>query len=189
SPLLFFFSLPNSHAICVGNTMYLSGQLGSHPQTGRIVPGGIVPETRQASSRFFSVPFQALTNLANILDAGQMTLRDVVKVNVYIADMQDYEAMNRIYAEFFTEKFPARGTIRAAEIPGLKRLDGTANGRWLLGKLNLEAEESRASPSGDLPPEVGAKIKDGIATVARTTVAVVSSDGEKTINVVSAKKI
>ncbi|KAG0426358.1 hypothetical protein HPB47_026528, partial [Ixodes persulcatus] len=107
SPLVARPSNPYSHAICVGNTMYLSGQLGSHPQTGRIVPGGIVPETRQA-----------LTNLANILDAGQMTLRDVVKVNVYIADMQDYEAMNRIYAEFFTEKYPARVTIRAAEIPG-----------------------------------------------------------------------
>ncbi|CAN8026028.1 unnamed protein product, partial [Ixodes persulcatus] len=111
-------------------------------------------------------------------------LFSVVKVNVYIADMQDYEAMNRIYAEFFTEKYPARVTIRAAEIPGLKRLDGTANGRWLLGKLDLEAEGSRASPSGDLPPKVGAKIKDGIATVA-----VVSSDGEKTIDVVSAKKM
>ncbi|XP_029842873.2 2-iminobutanoate/2-iminopropanoate deaminase [Ixodes scapularis] len=112
SPLVARPVNPYSHAICVGNTMYLSGQLGSHPQTGRIVPGGIVPETRQA-----------LTNLANILDAGQMTLRDVVKVNVYIADMKDYEAMNRIYAEFFTEKYPARVTIRAAEIPGRGRIE------------------------------------------------------------------
>ncbi|EEC05405.1 translation initiation inhibitor, putative [Ixodes scapularis] len=127
---------------------------------------------------------KALTNLANILDAGQMTLRDVVKVNVYIADMNDYEAMNRIYAEFFTEKYPARVTIRAAEIPGLKRLDGTANGRWLLENLNLEAEGSQAPPFEDLPGQVRAKIKDGIATVA-----MVSPDGEKTTSVASVKKI
>ncbi|CAN7986514.1 unnamed protein product, partial [Ixodes hexagonus] len=75
--------------------------------------------------------------------------------------------------------------LREAQIAAqLQRLDGTANGRWPLGRLNLEAEGSRAPPSEDLPREVRAKIKDGIATVA-----VLSSDGEKTISVASVKNI
>ncbi|CAN8001901.1 unnamed protein product [Ixodes hexagonus] len=113
---------PYSHAICVGDTMYLSGQTGTDPQTGRLVPGGIVPQTRQAISRFVD-PFQVLTNLGKVLEAGHMNFTNVVKCTVYLADMNDYEDMNKIYAEFFAEKPPARVTIRAAELPRRARVE------------------------------------------------------------------
>ncbi|CAN8006211.1 unnamed protein product [Ixodes pacificus] len=103
---------PYSQAICVGDTMYLSGQTGNDPQTNRLVPGGVAPQTRQV-----------LTNLAKVLEAGGMNLKNVVKCTVYLADMNDYEDMNKVYAEFFPEMPPARVTIRAAELPWRARVE------------------------------------------------------------------
>lgn len=97
---------PYSQAIRAGDTMYVSGQLGMDPHTGKLVPGGVAAETRQA-----------LTNLRNILQAGQMSLKCVAKCTVYLGDMKDFQEMNKIYAEFFTEKQPARAAFQVAKLP------------------------------------------------------------------------
>ncbi|CAN8006215.1 unnamed protein product [Ixodes pacificus] len=87
---------PYSHAVRAGGTMYLSGQVGMDPKTGNLVPGGIVPETRQAT---FGCILQALTNLGKILEAGRMNYKNVVKCTVYLADMNEFGDMNKVYTE------------------------------------------------------------------------------------------
>ncbi|XP_077547072.1 2-iminobutanoate/2-iminopropanoate deaminase-like isoform X2 [Haemaphysalis longicornis] len=97
---------PYSQAIRAGNTMYVSGQLGMDPNTGKLVPGGIAAETRQA-----------LTNLSKILEAGRMSLKCVAKCTVYLGDMKDFQDMNKVYSEFFTENQPARAAFQVAKLP------------------------------------------------------------------------
>lgn len=97
---------PYSAGVAYGNFVFTAGQLGIDPQSGEIVPGGIQAETRQA-----------LTNIKNILEASGSSLEKVVKTTVYLRDMADFSQMNAIYAEFFTEGFPARTTIQAGALP------------------------------------------------------------------------
>ncbi|KAM7294353.1 2-iminobutanoate/2-iminopropanoate deaminase isoform X1 [Ixodes scapularis] len=103
---------PYSHAVRAGGTMYLSGQVGMDPKTGNLVPGGIVPETRQA-----------LTNLGKILEAGRMNYKNVVKCTVYLADMNEFGDMNKVYTEFFTEKYPARAAFQVGRLPKDARVE------------------------------------------------------------------
>jgi 2-iminobutanoate/2-iminopropanoate deaminase len=86
--------------------IYTAGQLGLDPAKGELVPGGIEPETRQA-----------LNNLQNVLEAAGSSLGCVLKTTVFLKDMADFAKMNAIYAEFFTESFPARSTIQVAGLP------------------------------------------------------------------------
>ncbi|KAH8030043.1 hypothetical protein HPB51_006475 [Rhipicephalus microplus] len=79
---------PYSQAIRVGDTMYVSGQIGADPNTSKLVPGGIAAETRQA-----------LTNLTKVLEAGRMSLKCVAKCTVYLGDMNDFPEMNKVYSE------------------------------------------------------------------------------------------
>ncbi|KAL3172723.1 hypothetical protein MRX96_012768 [Rhipicephalus microplus] len=97
---------PFSQAIRVGDTMYVSGQIGADPNTSKLVPGGIAAETRQA-----------LTNLTKVLEAGRMSLKCVAKCTVYLGDMNDFPEMNKVYSEFFTEKQPARAAFQVAKLP------------------------------------------------------------------------
>jgi 2-iminobutanoate/2-iminopropanoate deaminase len=97
---------PYSIAITTGDLVFTSGQLGLDPSTGRLVPGGIEAETRQA-----------LTNLSHVLAEAGSGLEQVVKTIVFLKDMADFPKMNAIYAEFFTEDPPARSTIQAAALP------------------------------------------------------------------------
>ena len=97
---------PYSQGIKVGNFVYTAGQAGLNPQTGQIVDGGIEAETRQT-----------MTNLKHILEAAGSSLAQVVKTTVFLRDMNDFAAMNGIYAEFFSENPPARSTIQAAALP------------------------------------------------------------------------
>ncbi|XP_075729358.1 2-iminobutanoate/2-iminopropanoate deaminase-like isoform X3 [Rhipicephalus microplus] len=97
---------PYSQAIRVGDTMYVSGQIGADPNTSKLVPGGIAAETRQA-----------LTNLTKVLEAGRMSLKCVAKCTVYLGDMNDFPEMNKVYSEFFTEKQPARAAFQVAKLP------------------------------------------------------------------------
>lgn len=92
--------LPFSPAVRVGDLLYLSGQLGNVMGTRDLVPGGIGPETRRA-----------LENTRTVLEAAGSSLGRVVKCTVYLADIADYEAMNRVYAGFFPVDPPARSTI------------------------------------------------------------------------------
>jgi len=89
--------LPFSDGVRIGDVVMLSGQLGSRPGTLDLVPGGIEAEARQT-----------LTNLRQTLAEHGLTLRDVVRVQVMLADMADWPRFNEIYSEFFSDPWPAR---------------------------------------------------------------------------------
>lgn len=97
---------PYSQAVQVGNLVFTAGQIGLDPATGELVPGGVEAETRQA-----------LTNLKHVLEAAGASLATVVKTTVFLRDINDFAKMNAVYAEFFTEGFPARSAVQAAALP------------------------------------------------------------------------
>ena len=97
---------PYSAAIRVGTMIFTAGQIPMDPATGEIVAGGIEAEARQA-----------LTNLKHVLEASGAGMEDVVKTTVFLANMEDFPKLNAIYAEFFTEKPPARSTIAVKTLP------------------------------------------------------------------------
>jgi 2-iminobutanoate/2-iminopropanoate deaminase len=97
---------PYSAGVRINGLVFTAGQLGMLPETGELVTGGVQAETRQA-----------LTNLKAVLEAGGSSLGNVVKTTVFLRDMADFAAMNEIYAEFFTENFPARSAIQAGALP------------------------------------------------------------------------
>jgi 2-iminobutanoate/2-iminopropanoate deaminase len=97
---------PFSQAVKGGEGIFLSGQVGSDPASGRLVAGGVAAQTEQA-----------LRNLSAVLEAAGRTLDDVVRVGVYLADMGDFAAMNEAYARWFAQPYPARTTIGVAALP------------------------------------------------------------------------
>ncbi len=97
--------LPYSPGILVGDTLYLSGQLGRDPKTAALVPGGIEAETRQA-----------LANMREVLHAADMDLGDVVTVTAFIRDFKDFDAFNRVYREHFAVDPPARATVQVSAL-------------------------------------------------------------------------
>ncbi len=97
---------PYSQAIRVDHTVFTAGQIGLDPQSGQLVEGGIVAQTRQA-----------LQNLAAVLEAAGSSLQHVVKTTVFLANMDDFPEMNRVYAEFFPEAPPARSTVEVSRLP------------------------------------------------------------------------
>jgi 2-iminobutanoate/2-iminopropanoate deaminase len=97
---------PYSHGVEAGDLVYLSGQTPIDPVTGKLAEGGIGAQTRQC--------FQ---NLFGVLSAGGLTPDNVVKVNVFLMDMGDFKAMNEVYAEMFSQPYPARTTIGVAALP------------------------------------------------------------------------
>lgn len=90
---------PLSRFVRVGETIYLSGALGTGPE-GTLAPGGISAETRQT-----------LLNIQNTLQQAGATLDDVVKCTVFLADMQEWAAMNEVYKTFFVRNKPARSAV------------------------------------------------------------------------------
>ena len=97
---------PFSQAIGAGGFIYLSGQVAQDPATGKLVAGGIAAETERV--------FQ---NLSAVLKAAGRGFDDVVRAGVYLANMNDFVAMNGIYARHFSQPFPARTTIGVAALP------------------------------------------------------------------------
>lgn len=96
---------PYCHAKLAGNTLYTSGQLGLIPATGEL-PAGVEAQARQA-----------LDNLSAVLAAAGMSCADVVKTTVFLADINDFAAINAIYAEYFTGEAPARSCVQVAALP------------------------------------------------------------------------
>ncbi|MCI9553371.1 MAG: RidA family protein [Acutalibacter sp.] len=96
---------PYCHAKLCGNTLYTSGQLGLVPATGQL-PQGVEAQATQA-----------LDNLQAVLAAAGMGLADVVKTTVFLADMNDFAAINGIYAQYFTGEAPARSCVQVAALP------------------------------------------------------------------------
>lgn len=103
---------PYSQAIQAGSTIYCSGQIGINPQTDSLVKGGIKAETRQA-----------LDNLTAVLQAGGASMDDVVQAQVFLADLDDYEAMNEVYSTYFETAPPARAAVEAARLPAGARVE------------------------------------------------------------------
>lgn len=97
---------PYSQAIRVSNLVYTSGQIPIDPATGAFVEGGIKEQTRQS-----------LTNVRAILAEAGLTMSDVVKTTVFMADMNDFAEMNGVYAEFFAEPYPARSAVAVKTLP------------------------------------------------------------------------
>ena len=97
---------PYSQAIQVGNLVFTSGQIPIDPTTGTFVEGGIKEQTRQS-----------LTNIKAILEETGVSMSNVVKTTVFLADMNDFADMNAVYAEFFTEPYPARSAVAVKTLP------------------------------------------------------------------------
>ncbi|XP_048760442.2 2-iminobutanoate/2-iminopropanoate deaminase-like [Ostrea edulis] len=97
---------PYSQAVLVENTLYVSGQIGMNPQTGDLVPGGVVHETEQA-----------LKNMQAILEASGSTMNNVVKATVLLDDINNFAAVNEVYTKFFQKNYPARAAYQVAALP------------------------------------------------------------------------
>lgn len=97
---------PYSQAIDVGDLVYTAGQAAVNPETGKLLEGGIQEQTRQT-----------LRNIAAILEAAGSSMDLVVKTTVFLQDIGDFQAMNAVYAEFFSQEPPARSTVQVAALP------------------------------------------------------------------------
>lgn len=97
---------PYSQAVKVGNMVFLSGQIPIDPNTGEFVSEDVVEQTKQV-----------FRNLSAVLEAAGADLDSVVKTTVFLADMNDFGAMNEVYADCFGKNKPARATVEAAKLP------------------------------------------------------------------------
>lgn len=97
---------PYSQAIEANGMVFASGQLPIDPATGAFAEGGIKEQTRQS-----------LTNAKAILEEAGTSLSKVVKTTVYLSDMANFAAMNEVYAEFFTQPYPARSAVAVKTLP------------------------------------------------------------------------
>lgn len=98
---------PYNQAVLTGNTLYISGQIPMHPQTGELVTGGIQKETQQA-----------MENLKAILEEAGASFEQVVKATIFVNDMHQFAEINTVYAAYFNEATaPARETVEVANLP------------------------------------------------------------------------
>lgn len=97
---------PYSQGIIAGGLLFASGQIPLDPDTGTIVSGGIEAQAHQA-----------FTNVKNLVEAAGTTMSAVLKVTVFMADMADFAAVNAIYAQYFTEPYPARSAVAVKSLP------------------------------------------------------------------------
>jgi 2-iminobutanoate/2-iminopropanoate deaminase len=104
--------VPLSQAIKAGDWVFASGQLGNDPRTRTLAEGGIGPETRQVCE-----------NLKAVLEAGGSSLANVVKVTIYMKDLNDLPAMNRVFAEYFSVDPPARTTFECSRLVADARVE------------------------------------------------------------------
>lgn len=103
---------PYSQAIKAGGMLFVSGQIPIDTATGEFVQGGVVEQTEQV-----------LKNLSAVLEAGGSSIDNVVKTSVFLADMNDFAAMNEVYAKYFDANKPARATVQAAALPRGARVE------------------------------------------------------------------
>lgn len=97
---------PYSQAILSGNTLYCSGQIAINPDTGNLVTGNITAETNQV-----------MKNILAVLNAADMNFENVVKCSIFMIDMNDYSAVNQVYAKCFSENPPAREAVQVSVLP------------------------------------------------------------------------
>lgn len=97
---------PYSQAVRANGFVFISGQIALDPRTQLIIEGGVVPQTERV-----------LENLKGIVEAAGSSMQRVVKTTVFLADMNDFAAMNEVYARYFGNHPPARSTVEAARLP------------------------------------------------------------------------
>jgi 2-iminobutanoate/2-iminopropanoate deaminase len=103
---------PYSQAVVTGNMVFCSGQIPIDPATGQFVSEDVAEQTEQV-----------LKNLSAVLEAAGSDLGKVVKTTVFLADMNDFAAMNDVYARYFDANKPARATVQAARLPRDARVE------------------------------------------------------------------
>jgi 2-iminobutanoate/2-iminopropanoate deaminase len=103
---------PYSQAVQAGDLVFASGQIPIDPATGEFVTGGVAEQTEQV-----------LRNLTAVFEAAGVDMNQVVKTTVFLADMDDFTAMNEVYGRFFGEAPPARATVQAARLPRDARVE------------------------------------------------------------------
>jgi 2-iminobutanoate/2-iminopropanoate deaminase len=103
---------PYSQAVRAGDWLFLSGQVPIDPSTGNFIDGDIGAQTRRV-----------FANLGAVLAAGGLSFADVVRTTVFLADIGDFAAMNAVYAEWFSEPYPARATVQVARLPKDARIE------------------------------------------------------------------
>ena len=103
---------PYSSALRAGQLVFVSGQVPFDPATGVMVDGDIAAQTRRV-----------LQNVGALLEAAGLSFADVARTTVFLADMNDFAAMNDVYRTFFSEPFPARSTVQAARLPRDARIE------------------------------------------------------------------
>ena len=103
---------PYSQAVRAGQLLFISGQVPLDPATGRMVAGGIAEQTRRV-----------LDNIGAVLTAGERSFADVVRTTIFLADMNDFAAVNEIYGQYFSEPYPARATVQVARLPKDARVE------------------------------------------------------------------
>jgi 2-iminobutanoate/2-iminopropanoate deaminase len=103
---------PYSSALRAGRLLFVSGQVPFDPLSGEMVTGAIDAQTRRV-----------LQNIGALLEAGGLSFQAVVRTTVFLADMNDFAAMNEVYKTFFAEPYPARSTVQAARLPRDARIE------------------------------------------------------------------
>ena len=97
---------PYSQAVRFNNLLFISGQIPIEPKSGAILTGNIKEQTKQI-----------LENMSNILTAGESSLNNVLRVTIFLTNMEDYAAVNEVYTQFFEESQPARSTVQVSRLP------------------------------------------------------------------------
>ena len=107
---------PYSQALVAQGVLYCSGQVPLDPETGELIEGGIAEQARRC-----------LQNLAAVCQAAGARLEDAARMTIYLTEMEDFPAVNEVYAEFFSEPFPVRSTVGVAALPkgALVEIDAT----------------------------------------------------------------
>jgi len=103
---------PYSQGIRAGHLLFASGQIPLDPATGTIVEGDVGVQARRV-----------MDNLRAVLDAGGLTLTDVVRTTIYLIDLNDFAKVNEIYGSYFEQPYPARATVQVARLPRDARVE------------------------------------------------------------------
>jgi 2-iminobutanoate/2-iminopropanoate deaminase len=103
---------PYSQAIALGNLLFCAGQIPLDPQSGELIGADVAAQTERVCE-----------NIRAVLAANEMTFADVVKTTVFLLSMDDFAAMNAVYARYFPEPFPARSTVAVAALPRGARVE------------------------------------------------------------------
>ena len=103
---------PYSHAVRTGQLLFVSGQVPIDPASGNLVDGDIAAQTRRV-----------MQNLDAVLKAAGLSLNDVVRTTIFLADMNDFAAVNAVYGTFFSDPYPARATVQVSRLPKDARVE------------------------------------------------------------------